>query len=87
MRPLTDRQHAVLKAILTHYAEHGTPPTIRQLCTAVGISSTNGVAGHLKALAERGHIELTADHTSRGIRVPALCEAVRAAARGFLGVV
>lgn len=54
---LTPRQAEVLDAIYQHVATTGTPPTVRELCTALGISSPNGVTQHLDALRKKGAIE------------------------------
>ena len=52
----------------------GVPPSIRQIGTALGISSTNGVRLHLQALQKKGYIRRS-QRTSRGIvslnRLPA----------------
>ena len=44
----------------------GVPPSIRQIGTALGISSTNGVRLHLQALQKKGYIRRS-QRTSRGI--------------------
>lgn len=54
---LTDRQATVLEMIASHIEEVGYPPTIRELGDALGISSTNGVNDHLKALEKKGYLE------------------------------
>lgn len=53
---LTKRQTTVLKVIASHIEEVGYPPTIRELGNALGISSTNGVNDHLKALEKKGYL-------------------------------
>src|SRR5262245_647207 len=64
--PLTARQAEWLEAVRAHYARHGTPPTMRELCEAMGLStnSTSAAANALRFLAERGL--LTALTTRRG---------------------
>jgi len=66
--PPTARQAEVLRAIAAHQEENGRPPTIRELMTALGIKSTNGLVCHLRPLARRGLIEY-GSNTSRGIRL------------------
>lgn len=44
------------------------PPTVAEIATAMNLSSTNGVRGHLQALARKGAIELI-PNASRGIRL------------------
>lgn len=67
MRPaLTDRQRAILNYIDHEVHTTGVPPSIRQIGTALGISSTNGVRAHLQALEKKGYIHRNL-RTSRGI--------------------
>lgn len=68
MKPLTDRQQAVLDFIQQSVAEAGFPPTIAEITAAFGVRSTNSIRGHLKALARKGCIELVPS-ASRGIRL------------------
>ena len=51
---LTDRQRQVLTAILAFQLQHGIPPILRQLVKAMGLCSTNGVWGHVRALRRKG---------------------------------
>jgi SOS-response transcriptional repressor LexA len=46
----------VLHILWTHCAAHRYPPTIREICKAMGITSTNGVAEHLRYLEHLGCI-------------------------------
>ncbi len=55
-KQLTKRQGTVLEVIAKHIEEVGYPPTIRELGNALGISSTNGVNDHLKALEKKGYL-------------------------------
>lgn len=68
-RPLTVRQRLVFDAIVAHVAANGCPPSIRELCEAIGVSSPNGVIGHLKSLEKYGYIERPAGHLSRSIKL------------------
>lgn len=68
MKPLTDRQQAVLDFIEQSVATAGFPPTIAEIATAFGVRSTNSIRGHLQALARKGVIELVPS-ASRGIRL------------------
>lgn len=54
MRPLTKRQSTLLRFIEGHVDEYGYPPSIREMADHMGISSTNGVNDHLKALERKG---------------------------------
>lgn len=53
-KPATARQEEVLGAIEQHTAQHGYPPTLREIGLRVGIRSTNGVEEHLRALERKG---------------------------------
>ena len=67
MRPkLTARQQQLLHYIEQVVSTTGVPPSIRQIGAALGISSTNGVRSHLKALEKKGYIHRSL-RTSRGI--------------------
>lgn len=50
---LTRRQHEVVKAI-RWLSRNGLPPTVRELCEALDVSSSNAVHEHLKALERKG---------------------------------
>lgn len=65
---LTTRQKRMLEFIQRHLQETGYPPTIREIGSAVGISSTSVVNYNLNVLQEKGYIE-RARETSRGLRV------------------
>lgn len=67
MKPkLTARQQEMLDYIEHETSATGVPPSIRQIGTALGISSTNGVRLHLQALQKKGYIRRS-QRTSRGI--------------------
>lgn len=67
-REATPRQREILSLIERLAAQRGYPPTIRELATAAGIRSTNGVFCHLGALERHGLIEWDS-RVSRGIRI------------------
>ena len=54
---MTERQHTVYDAIIAFQQEHGYPPTVRDLCKAVGLRSTSTMARHLQRLQDGGHIK------------------------------
>lgn len=68
MQKLTVRQRQILDFIREELAASGMPPTVAEITAAMGVSSTNGIRGHLQALARKGAIELI-PHASRGIRL------------------
>lgn len=65
---LTDRQCELLAFIREHHAKHGYPPTFREMASALGVASTNGINDHLRALEKKGYIERQ-DLKSRAIKV------------------
>lgn len=68
MEKLTDRQRQILEFIRNEVDASGMPPTVAEITTAMGVSSTNGIRGHLQALERKGAIELV-PNASRGIRL------------------
>ncbi|MGW3835833.1 LexA family protein [Streptomyces microflavus] len=58
-RPLSARQEAVIAVIRAWITEHGHGPTVREIGTRVGLSSTSSVAYQLAQLEERSLISRT----------------------------
>lgn len=54
---LTKRQDEILTFIKKYTADHGFPPTIREICTGVGLSSPATVFVHIKNLEKNGYIK------------------------------
>lgn len=52
-----NRQDEVYAFIVRHVRENGYAPSIREICTALGLRSTSTVHYHLTALAKRGVIQ------------------------------
>jgi repressor LexA len=52
-----NRQGEVFEFIMKHVRENGFAPSIREICTALGLRSTSTVHYHLTALAKRGLIQ------------------------------
>jgi repressor LexA len=69
MRELTDRQQLLLSFIEEYALDHGFPPSIREMADHMGISSTNGVNDHLKALERKGYLSREKGLKSRAIRL------------------
>jgi repressor LexA len=63
---LNDRARQILAHIKKSTLQHGYPPTIRELGTAFGIRSTNGVRYYLTMLERAGHLKRD-ERISRGI--------------------
>lgn len=71
---LTERQRFLLDYIESSIRDIERPPTIREMASWMGVSSTYAVTCHLRALERKGYIERD-DSIARGIRL------VRGAAR------
>lgn len=70
---LTDRQQQILDLIRQAVINTGFPPTRAEIAQTLGFKSANAAEDHLRALARKGVIELTAG-TSRGIRLTSLAQ-------------
>jgi repressor LexA len=55
-KPATERQRRILEIIREFTAEHGYPPSVREIGERVGLSSSSTIHAHLKALERRGLI-------------------------------
>lgn len=53
---LTAKQQQILDCIKQSLREKGYPPSVRELCIAVGLSSTSTVHSHLNTLERKGFI-------------------------------
>lgn len=60
-KELTKRQNDVLDFIKKYSAEHGFPPSIREICKGVGLSSPATVFVHIKNLEQLGLIKTTSN--------------------------
>jgi repressor LexA len=65
---LTDRQRRMLEFIQKSSTERGFPPSIREIGSAVGISSTSVVNYNLNRLVSEGYLDRH-QNVSRGIRL------------------
>ncbi len=57
MEELTKRQEEILNFIKEYIVSHGYPPTIREICKAMGVSSPATVHAHLNNLESKGFIK------------------------------
>lgn len=55
-KPATERQQRILEVIRRFTAEHGYPPSVREIGVRVGLSSSSTIHAHLKQLEKRGLI-------------------------------
>ena len=53
---LTHRQRRILEVIRDALADHGYPPSIREMGEAVGLASTSSVAHQLRVLEAKGYL-------------------------------
>jgi repressor LexA len=65
---LTERQQQILDLIRHALKDTGFPPTRAEIAQTLGFKSANAAEDHLRALAKKGVIELTAG-ASRGIKL------------------
>ncbi len=68
MKPLTRKQQQVYDYIVSFSAEHGYPPSVREIGTYLGLKSPSTVHFHMKALEEKGVIH-KAEGKTRAITV------------------
>lgn len=55
-KKLTPKQQLILDFLKSEIRKNGYPPTVREICEAVGLSSTSTVHSHLETLERKGHI-------------------------------
>ena len=56
MKKLSDPQQIILEYMITFTEEHSYPPSVREICAAVGLKSTATVHTHLRNLEKKGLI-------------------------------
>ncbi|MBI9013614.1 MAG: MarR family transcriptional regulator [Clostridiales bacterium] len=66
MKGLSVKQKTILEFIELNIRQKGFPPSIREIASEVGLSSTSTVSGHLVRLERKGYIKRIPD-TSRAI--------------------
>ncbi len=68
-----DQQRAdkILAYVRSYSAEHGFPPSVREIALAVGLASTSAVHHHLTKLQEAGKLQKQATR-SRALSVPGM---------------
>ena len=54
---LTDKQREILNYIKESVRTRGFPPAVREICDAVGLSSTSSVHSQLSSLEKKGYIK------------------------------
>lgn len=71
MNDLPPRRAEVLDCICRIIQTSGIPPTYREVGDELGISSTNGVADHVKSLVEHGYLRKPHRGVARGLQLTA----------------
>lgn len=66
-RKLTRRQRETLEFLERFIAANGYPPTVRQICAELGLSSTQTAFAHLARLEQKGFVRLS--HAHRAIQL------------------
>lgn len=57
MEKLSQKQLQILEYMKKEVKEKGYPPSVREICDAVGLKSTSTVHGHLERLERKGYIK------------------------------
>lgn len=72
---LTKKQQLVYDFLETYTRQEGYPPSIREMCKALGVKSTSTIHGHLEKLEEKGFIKRESTK-NRAITMTKLSESV-----------
>lgn len=57
MNDLSEKQRQILEYMKKEVKTKGYPPSVREICEAVGLKSTSTVHGHLSRLEKKGYIK------------------------------
>ena len=55
---LTDRQRQTLQFVAETVGERGYPPSVREICEALGLASSSTVHSHMQALQRKGYLRI-----------------------------
>lgn len=69
MKKLDHPQEQIYDYIVQYSEQHGYPPSVREICAAVGLKSTSTVHTHLKNMQDKGMIERDASK-QRALNLP-----------------
>ena len=67
MRPLTNRQSALLEFVVEYSSRRGFPPTLREIGNGTGLSNISAVRGHVMALEKKGYIGIVESATNEPV--------------------
>lgn len=56
MKPISGKRQEILDFMTDFARNNGYPPTVREICKAVGLSSPSTVHSHLKILEDQGYL-------------------------------
>ena len=56
MSDLSVKQQQIFDYIIKELKRNGYPPSVREICDALGVSSTSTIHGHLSRLEKKGYI-------------------------------
>lgn len=68
-KALTPKQHEFLLFLQNFIEEHGFPPTMKEICAEMNLSSTNAANQYLQALDRKGYVRRITKGASRGIQI------------------
>ena len=68
MKQLSPMRQRILEFVTDSTRANGYPPTVREICDAVGLRSPSTVHSHLKILQEGGYLDKS-DHKTRDLSV------------------
>ena len=55
---LTERQRQTLEYIAETVSQRGYPPSVREMCVALGLASSSSAHSHLQALQRKGYLRI-----------------------------
>lgn len=68
MNGLTRKQQDIFEFLLNNHKDFAYPPTLDEVCSALGLNSRGSLHKHIKALIEAGLVEAS-DRKQKGIRL------------------
>jgi len=68
MKELTRKQQDIFEFLLTNQKKFAYPPTLDEVCSALGLNSRGSLHKHIKALIEAGLVEAS-DRKKKGVRL------------------
>lgn len=69
MEKISEKQMQIFNFIKAFIDESGTPPSVREIASAVGLSSPSSVQYHIDALIEAGYLEKGDANRKRTLRI------------------